>query len=233
MDYAARYSHFIGDWDIGLSLFHGLSRAPRLLPNTSGTALALRYDKITQLGLDVQYTMDAWLWKFEGIAREGHGDTFAAMVGGFEYTFFQVAESDADLGVLAEVHLDGRDENHAPPTPFDRDLFLGTRLALNDVDDTQMLAGAVIDAEDGTLSFFLEAERPPRRFLENRSRGPNSRQCRRQEYPGAFQTRQFSERAALAIFLRRFNRRGAGRGRWPCSPARSPASGSRSGPGNR
>ncbi len=159
VDYAARYSHFIGDWEIGLSLFHGLSRAPRLLPNTSGTALAPRYDKITQLGLDVQYTMDAWLWKFEGIAREGHGDTFAAMVGGFEYTFFQVAESDADLGVLAEVHLDGRDENRAPPTPFDRDLFLGTRLALNDVDDTQMLAGAVIDAEDGTLSFFLEAER--------------------------------------------------------------------------
>ena len=145
IDVAGRYSHFIGDWDFGVSIFHGLSREPRLLPNATGTALAPRYDEITQLGVDVQYTLDAWLWKFEGIAREGHGDSFAAMVGGVEYTFYQVA--------------DGRDENRAPPTPLEHDLFLGARLALNDVDDTQALAGAVIDAEDGTLSFFLEAER--------------------------------------------------------------------------
>ncbi|NKB60349.1 MAG: hypothetical protein GKS00_28920 [Alphaproteobacteria bacterium] len=159
IDVAARYSHFIGDWDVGVSVFHGLSREPRFLPSADGTRLAPRYDKITQLGLDLQYTIDAWLWKFEGIVREGHDDPFAAMVGGFEYTFFQVADSDADVGVLAEVHLDGRDENRAPPTIFDNDLFVGTRLALNDVDDTQALAGAVIDAEDGSLSFFLEAER--------------------------------------------------------------------------
>ncbi len=159
IDVAGRYSHFIGDWDFGVSIFHGLSREPRLLPNATGTALAPRYDEITQLGVDVQYTLDAWLWKFEGIAREGHGDSFAAMVGGVEYTFYQVADSDADVGVLAEINLDGRDENRAPPTPLEHDLFLGARLALNDVDDTQALAGAVIDAEDGTLSFFLEAER--------------------------------------------------------------------------
>lgn len=159
IDLAARYSHVLGDWDVGVSMFHGLSREPRLLPNAAGTALAPRYDKITQLGVDLQYTLDAWLWKFEGIAREGHGDSFAAMVGGFEYTFFQVADSDADFGVLAELHLDGRDKNRAPPTSFEHDVFVGGRLALNDVDDTQALAGAVIDAEDGTLSFFLEAER--------------------------------------------------------------------------
>ena len=147
IDVAGRYSHFIGDWDFGVSIFHGLSREPRLLPNATGTALAPRYDEITQLGVDVQYTLDAWLWKFEGIAREGHGDSFAAMVGGVEYTFYQVADSDADVGVLAEINLDGRDENRAPPTPLEHDLFLGARLALNDVDDTQALAGAVIDAE--------------------------------------------------------------------------------------
>ena len=159
IDWAGRYSHVIGDWDIGLSLFHGLSREPRLVPDAGGAVLAPVYDKIAQLGLDLQYTTEAWLWKFEGIAREGHGDGFAAMVGGFEYTFFQTADSDADVGVLAEIHLDGRDEARAPQTVFEHDLFLGTRLALNDVDDTQALAGVVIDTEDASLSFFVEAER--------------------------------------------------------------------------
>lgn len=159
VDFAGRYSHVLGDWDVGISTFHGLSREARLLVSADGTRLAPRYDKITQVGLDLQYTLDAWLWKFEGIVREGHGEPFAAMVGGFEYTFYQVADSAADIGVLAEAHLDGRDANQTPPTIFDHDLFLGSRLALNDVDDTQALIGTVIDVEDGSLSFFIEAER--------------------------------------------------------------------------
>lgn len=158
VDFAGRYSHYIGDWDVGLSVFHGLSREARLFSGTGGR-WAPRYDVITQLGVDVQYTVDEWLWKFEGIAREGHGDPFAAMVGGLEYTFFQVIDSSADVGLLAEMHLDGRDNAKAPVTTFDNDLFLGTRLALNDVDDSQALVGANIDVEDGTVSLLVEAER--------------------------------------------------------------------------
>ena len=100
---AGRYSHFIGNWDVGVSLFHGLSREPRL-PVGAGGRRAPNYDLITQGGLDIQYTIDEWLWKFEGIVREGHGDPFAAMAGGFEYTFFQVAGSGADVGLLTELH---------------------------------------------------------------------------------------------------------------------------------
>ena len=158
VDFAARYSNFIGEWDFGVSLFHGLSREARL-PIGAGGRRVPHYDLITQAGLDLQYTVDEWLWKFEGIAREGHGDPFAAMVGGFEYTFFQVAESAADVGLLAELHWDGRDEANAPTTSFDNDLFMGARLALNDVDDSQALVGSVIDLEDGTVSLFVEAER--------------------------------------------------------------------------
>ncbi|MBT3306102.1 MAG: hypothetical protein HN377_06420, partial [Alphaproteobacteria bacterium] len=138
VDFAGRYSHFIGDWDVGLSLFHGLSREARL-PIGAGGKRAPHYDLITQGGLDLQYTVDEWLWKFEGIVRGGHGDPFAAMVGGFEYTFFQVANSSADVGLLGELHWDGRDQANAPATAFDNDLFIGTRLALNDVDETQAL----------------------------------------------------------------------------------------------
>jgi hypothetical protein len=72
VDLAARYSHYFGDWDVGLSMFHRLSREARL-PIGSGNRRAPHYDLISQAGLDVQYTLDEWLWKFEGIVREGHG----------------------------------------------------------------------------------------------------------------------------------------------------------------
>ncbi len=158
-DVALRYSHFLGNWDIGAHVFHGHGREPALTPDAEdGSQLIPNYDLITQAGLDLQYTTDAWLWKFEGLVREGQGDVFPAMVGGFEYTDFQIFDSDADLGYLAEYLYDGRDDD-APLTTFQNDLFLGTRLTLNDIDDTALLAGAVIDLEHGSVSARLEAER--------------------------------------------------------------------------
>jgi len=99
------------------------------------------------------------LWKFEGLLREGQGGFFAATVGGLEFTLYQVQQSAADRGLLIEYHLDGRDEVEAPVTLFDNDVFLGTRLALNDVQDSELLAGAVIDSEDASTFPFAEANR--------------------------------------------------------------------------
>ena len=89
---------------------------------------------------------------------DGVEDNLAA-VGGFEYTFFQVFESEADLGLLAEYLYDGRDEDKAPPTSADNDVFVGARLALNDVQDTSALLGAVVDVEDRSTALFVEAAR--------------------------------------------------------------------------
>ena len=159
VDFAARYSQVLGDWDIGFSGFHGLSREARLPLSADETRRIPHHDLITQGGVDLQYTNEEWLWKFEGIVREGHGSTFAAIVGGFEYTFFQISESVSDLGFLIEYHHDGRDPASTPSTAFDNDVFVGTRWALNDIDDTQALAGIVADMDDGTSSLFVEAER--------------------------------------------------------------------------
>jgi len=157
-DVALRYAHFLDEWDIGASYFHGTSREARLVLSEDATRFEPRYDQIHQVGLDLQYTKDAWLWKVEGIVREGQG-TFGAFVGGFEYTFYQVKETNADLGVLGEFLYDGRDNDKAPPTAFDNDLFLGARLTLNDIDDTAVLAGTVIDLDNQTTSIRMEAER--------------------------------------------------------------------------
>ncbi len=162
VDVALRWAHAIGAWDIGISHFHGTSREPRLLPvarDGGGTVLVPHYDQIDQTGLDVQFTSGAWLWKLEAMTRSGHGRRFVATVAGFEHTLFGVLGSNADLGLLAEYSYDGRDEDRAPPTIFDDDLFLGARLSLNDIQDTSALGGAIIDRETGTTFAFVEAER--------------------------------------------------------------------------
>jgi hypothetical protein len=158
VDLALRYSHFIGDWDLGLHLFYGTGREPMLRPAEDGENLIPRYQVIQQVGVDLQYTRGAWLWKLEGLVRSGQGDTFGASVAGLEYTLYQVFRSAADLGLLFEYLVDGRDEA-APLTVFDDDLFFGTRLALNDTQDTSILVGAVIDHQLGSTSLRLEAER--------------------------------------------------------------------------
>ena len=112
-----------------------------------------------QVGLDLQYTRDAWLWKFEGLARDASSGFFLAAVVGFEYTAYQIGGSAADLGLLVEFHHDGRDLEQAPVTLYDNDLFLGTRFALNDAQDTSILAGTLIDADTETVIGLIESER--------------------------------------------------------------------------
>ena len=158
VDLALRYSHYLGDVDIGLSVFSGTSREPRLIPADDAPVLLPHYDQIDQFGVDLQYTRDAWLWKLEAIARNGYSETFAAAVGGFEYTFYQVAQSSADIGLLLEYQYDGRNELE-PFTTADNDIFVGTRLALNDTQDTSLLAGIAYDTESGETFFNIEAER--------------------------------------------------------------------------
>ncbi|MGI9270580.1 MAG: hypothetical protein ACR2QT_02300 [Woeseiaceae bacterium] len=158
VDLALRYSHYIGDIDIGLNVFSGTSREPRFVPSSSGQSLQPIYDQINQFGVDLQYTSDAWLWKLEAIARDGYSQKFAATVGGFEYTLYQVGDSPADIGLLLEYQYDGRD--HSEPVTFaDNDVFVGTRLAWNDVQDTTALAGVSYDVDTGETFVNVEAER--------------------------------------------------------------------------
>ena len=165
IDLALRYSHYIGDVDIGAHVFEGTSREARFVIAPEGDRLLPVYDQMTQFGVDVQYTAEAWLWKLEAIARDTRVDSFLAAVGGFEYTFYGVKNSSADVGVLFEYLYDGRNAL-SPPTGADNDLFVGTRLALNDADDTSVLAGVAVDLNTQELFLNIEAER---RFGDNLS----------------------------------------------------------------
>lgn len=158
IDLALRWSRVLGDWDLAAHVFHGTGREPRLVLADDVRSLIPVYERTNQVGVEVQHTQGAWLFKLEALAREGQGETFGAAVAGFERTFYQIAGSAADLGLLLEISWDGRDTT-APPTIYDEDTFLGARLALNDIQDTQLLVGAVVDHDDRSLAAFVEASR--------------------------------------------------------------------------
>ena len=162
VDFAFRWFRTFGDWDVAVSDFYGTSREARLMPQIGMTgvqSLRPHYDIIHQIGAEVQYTKDAWLWKFEGISRTGHGDQFYAGVVGFEYTLYQVFESNADLGLLLEYQFDDRDDDgSAPFVVSDNDIFAGARLALNNEASTAILAGGLFDVDNHTIAALVEAE---------------------------------------------------------------------------
>lgn len=160
IDVAARWQHSIGDWDIGLSHFSGTSRQPVFRTGTDGAGRAVLvpvYDTIDQTGLDLQATKGDWLWKFEAISRSGQGERYSAAAAGFEYTLYSVFDSGADLGLLTEYLYD--DRGNRATTPFEDDLFVGARLAMNDAASSELLAGVITDLSNGSRVFSVEASR--------------------------------------------------------------------------
>ena len=157
IDTAIRWSHTLGDFDLGAYWFHGTNRDPILRPQViDGKAvLTPYYEQMDQVGFDLQATIDSWLWKVETIHRDSSSDTFWAAQAGFEYTFYGIQDSSADLGMLIEYGWDERGEEAT--TAVQNDLFFGARLALNDEISTEMLAGIGYDLDYDSQSLIFEA----------------------------------------------------------------------------
>ena len=165
MAYAIRWSHSIGDWDLGFSHFYGMSRDPSILADVDERGaihLTPYYEMIHQTAADIQVTKDNWLWKLESIVRSGQGKTYFAGTGGFEYTFYSVFESALDVGIVSEYLYDSRG-SHAPVI-FQDDFMVGVRLGFNDVQSTELLAGIIFDRTSDTKFYNIEASR---RFGDN------------------------------------------------------------------
>lgn len=157
VDAAIRWSQFIGDWDLGLSHFSGTAREPLFVLAPAGDELQAFYPLLEQTGLDVQATKGSWLWKLEAASRRELHERSTRAAGGFEYTFYGVTDGGADLGVIAEYLFD--DMNERATTPFEDDVFLGARLAFNDVQGSELLAGVILDREDNARFWSVEASR--------------------------------------------------------------------------
>ena len=166
VDLAARYSHSLGPLDFGLSVFDGTSRDPFITPHVDErgmVSLRQHYERIRQFSVDAQLTIESWLLKLEAIQREGARnllgmkEDFAAFVIGGEYTFNSIFGSAADLGLLAEWNYDERSERSN--SEFQNDLFFAVRLALNDTQSTEVIAGVLADVDHTTRTLSIELKR--------------------------------------------------------------------------
>ncbi len=159
LGFAIRWSHSLGDWDLGWSYFYGTSREPSLIINSSLGELKLipYYEMIHQIGLDVQVTKGSWLWKMESIIRSGQGKTFFAETIGFEYSFYNLFESGLDIGLVGEYMYDSRGDN--APTTTEDDFLAAMRFSLNDIQSTEILAGVIFDRRSNEKFYNIEASR--------------------------------------------------------------------------
>ncbi len=161
LDWAVRWSHYIGDWDIGLSHFSGTSREPRLnniVMNSQGQLVILpRYNLIDQTGLTLQALLGDWVWKLEATSTEELDQRYTQAVAGFEYTHVGLFDSSIDLGLLLEYLYDERAES--APGPFEDDVMLGLRWVFNDMQSSEILLGAIYDLDGTAISSSVEASR--------------------------------------------------------------------------
>lgn len=157
IDTAVRWSQSFDLYDVGLYWFKGTNRDPRfeLGLNNAVPVLVPVYEQMDQIGFDGQATIENWLWKLELMWRDTSAEEYTAMQAGVEYTFYGVAESAVDLGVLAEYGWDERGEN--ADASFQKDLFIGSRVTLNDEASTEFLAGLGYDIDYQSYSLFAEA----------------------------------------------------------------------------
>ena len=160
VDFALRLSGYQGIADYGLSWFSGTSRDPEFILQSTGTYRP-RYPLIHQAGLDLQLTIDSWLWKLEAIHRVFESDTitddFTAVIGGAEYTIYGLVDALFDLGLLSEWHGDSREDRTT--VPMQNDLFTGLRASFSDTQSSEFLAGIFSDLDDGSNGVRVEASR--------------------------------------------------------------------------
>ena len=166
VDFAARYSHYIDEWEFGMTLFSGTGREPTdFTPiglSTNGEPIVIPvYSLINQIGLDGQAFFGDWTWKLEAANVEVRSGTKKGInsfktVAGFEYTLVGISDSYIDLGFVVEYHYS---DQHIIDTIFDNDLATALRFVLNDAQSTEVLAGFTTDANTQTIGTFIEASR--------------------------------------------------------------------------
>ncbi|MEM7098390.1 MAG: hypothetical protein AAF541_09055 [Pseudomonadota bacterium] len=153
-DYAVRWFAQMEYLDLGVAYFSGTDREPVMTALDAG--ITPIYHQIEQVTMDAQVTVDRWLFKAELLRKTGYGAPIFAYVAGFEYTWYQLTQQQADVGLVVEHLYDDRPDLGTPQSVFDDDWFIGARLTLNNTADTNLLVGVYLDRERSERIFRME-----------------------------------------------------------------------------
>ncbi|GAB1258352.1 hypothetical protein NBRC116494_28540 [Aurantivibrio plasticivorans] len=157
LDHGGRVSQTLGIWNYAVSYFYGNTRSPTLRPLESMAGSATEYfpyySVVRQVGIESQVTLDHVIYKLEAINVNTLDESYQAASVGFEYTHAGVFDSSIDVGYIMEYSIDDRD---ASQTVYQRDVFAGFRLAWNNMQSSELIAGINSDLETGSDVFRIQ-----------------------------------------------------------------------------
>jgi hypothetical protein len=161
---AVRVSTVQGNLEAALAHYYGYARNPwyQLQTDPYGRPTSLRpsYDLINQTSLELLWVRGHALWKLEALHNDGPEDDFFALGVGVEREIPRVWDTRASLTLYAEGYYDGRkDSPRMPLAPFQRDVFLGARLAMNDIKSSEFQVRITHDLEYASSLLDLRAAR--------------------------------------------------------------------------
>lgn len=139
---AVRVSQILETMEFAVSYYNGHARSPYFVPNLDGVgnviALQPNYARIEQAGFELLWVRGQILVKLESIYRSTGDDDFTGLGIGLEREFPRIGSAKNSLTLYGEYYYDGRESDRISPlTPFQNDVFLGFRLALNDLRSTE------------------------------------------------------------------------------------------------
>ncbi len=138
---AMRISQMLASMEFAVSYYYGHTRSPyfKLNRDAVGNVISLQpnYSRINQAGFELLWVKGPLITKLESIYRSTDDDNFLALGIGLEREFPRIGLSKKSLTLYGEYYYDGRKaDNRSPLAPFQNDIFLGFRLAMNNLSST-------------------------------------------------------------------------------------------------
>lgn len=157
LDWAVRWKKSFADLTVALSHFEGMNREPQLFFNFdfNQPRLVPNYRMMKQNGMELEWLWNYWSFKLEAIDRYGDTENIEQAKAGVEHTWGAVFGTDMDITGLVEYFWDSREG--LTPTFIDHDFLFASRIAFNDLANTQFTLGYLWDDQTkeraATLTF--------------------------------------------------------------------------------
>jgi hypothetical protein len=167
--WAARSQFLFGDLEAAISHFYGTSRDPSfdvILDGATPVALSPDYDQINQSGVELRAIALGNILKAEAFRRTDkdpleEADAIYGAAAGVEREFVRVFGSDMALTLFGEYYFDNRSRtgDEVAAVSLENDVFVGGRLAFNDLSDTQAILTSTLDVDTQATILALELQR--------------------------------------------------------------------------
>ncbi|MFT7680716.1 MAG: hypothetical protein ACI935_000147 [Moritella dasanensis] len=153
-DIALRYSKSIKNVDLGVSYFGGHTRTPELRSQTVGDPVWY-VNLVDQVSVDVNADLGRIELKAEVLYKVVEDQSTRAMVLGTEFKLIQ--NKNVGVNLLAEYSWDQHGVE-AFDNSFQNDLFVGARITLFGLNDSEILLGHNYDFDFSSQHGFVQAK---------------------------------------------------------------------------